>query len=147
MKPLPSTSRILSPSKQEFRDENRNWQDVNDSAKVHGVHTQGQEQVCPKTESSLHLRQLNLSAYISREKDYSWVNVEKKQRMSSLCSSGVSSIDFTLLFLFLKFLNVAFNKMHDGNKELCKVDFTGTQLYESKASSLVAVRYVDSFQF
>lgn len=42
---------------------------------------------------------------------------------------------------------MAFNQMHDGNKELCKVDFTETQLYEAKASSLVAVRYVDSFQF
>lgn len=82
MKPLPSTSRILSPSKQEFRDENGNWQDVNDSAKVHEVHTQGLEQVFPKTESSLHLRQLNVSAYISRRKDYSWINVGKKQRLS-----------------------------------------------------------------
>lgn len=41
-----------------------------------------------------------------------------------MCPSGVPSIDFTLLFLFLKFLNVAFNQMHDGNKELGKVDFT-----------------------
>lgn len=71
LKPLPSTSRILSPSKQEFREANRNWQEVNYSAKVHEVHTQGLEQVFPKTESSLHLRKLNLSAYISRGKDYS----------------------------------------------------------------------------